>query len=86
VLNLSVGKEEEAPNYATKSDIQWIERSLERARQDREKIKKMIRVIVAILVDKKLIGEQIAKTFMESTQTEPDPEKLIAWLLKKLEE
>lgn len=84
MLNLSEVKKEETPNYATKSDIQWIERSLERARQDREKIKKMIRVIVAILVDKKLIGEQIAKTFMESTQTGPDPEKLIAWLLEKI--
>jgi len=40
----------------------------------------LIRTLVAVLVDKKIIGEQVAKVFMESKDKE---EKLIKWILER---
>lgn len=64
-------------------DDSYLRRRLDDAYKDREKLRKMIRVILAIMIDKKLIGEETAKAFMESKETkEISPEqldKLIKW-------
>jgi len=67
-MSVVTEKAEEAP--VRRSEIDYVERRVESAYEDRQKIKKMIRTIVAILVDKKLIGENVAKTFMESKEAE----------------
>ena len=77
-MSMEKAKEEAAP--VTKSDIEYLERRMERAYQDREKLRKMIRIVIGILVDKKLVGEQLAKTFMESREVDLD--KLLEFLEK----
>lgn len=67
---MSVAKETE-PEYASKYDIKYLERRIERAYNERQKLKKMINTILAVLIDKKLIGENTAKAFMESKEVNP---------------
>jgi len=76
---MSIEKDEE-PAYATQRDYEYLEKRLSDAWKDRQAIRKMIRVILAILIDKKIIGEETAKAFMESKE-ELSPER-IAKLLK----
>jgi len=71
---MSVEKAEEPT--VRRSDIEYIERRIESAFEDRQKIKKMLKIVVAILVDKKLIGEAVAKTFMESKTIEEVEKKV----------
>jgi len=72
--------EEKTEVGATKSDLHYVERRIESAYEDRQKMKKMIRTIVAVLVDKKLVGENLAKAFTESKEKE---NKLIEWVLER---
>jgi len=67
---MSVEKETE-PEYASKYQISYLERRIDYATEERQKQKKMINTILAILVDKKLIGENTAKAFMESKEVNP---------------
>ena len=77
---MSYEKKTEEPKYASESEISYLKERLESAYEDRRKIKKMIRVILAIMIDKKLIGEETAKAFMESKKVTPEQlEKLIVW-------
>jgi len=69
---MSVEKTE--PRYLTWDDLRWLQE-----RVDRMGIK--IRLLVRILVDKKIIGEELAKTFEE---TSPDKEKLLEWFIEKI--
>lgn len=75
-VKMSEVKEAE-PNYIT-----WDEhrRSIRYLEEDIRNLKKQIKFLVAVLVDKKLIGEQIAKSF-----TETAPKEVIEWFTKKLE-
>lgn len=72
---MSVDKEE-TPKYASKWEIESLERRLTDARNERDKIKKSIKTIVAVLVDKKIIGEAVAKAFMESKEEIEEAKKL----------
>ena len=70
---MSVEKEEQ-PRYLTREDIRWMERRMENMRRQ-------IRLIIRIMVDKKLIGEEIAKSFMETA----DKEAILQWFLDREE-
>jgi len=72
VAQMSVEKAE--PRYLTWDDLRWLQE-----RVDRMGIK--IRLLVRILVDKKIIGEELAKTFEE---TSLDKEKLLEWFVEKI--
>jgi len=67
----------ETPNYITweehRSSIRYLE-------DDIRNLKKQIKFLVAVLVDKKLIGEQTAKSFTETVSKE-----VIEWFTKNLE-
>lgn len=68
-------KSEEQPRYLTREDIRWMERRM-------ENMQKQIRLIIRIMVDKKLIGEEIAKSFMETADTEA----ILQWFLDREKE
>jgi len=83
---MSVSDEKSEAPVVTQSDIDYIQRRLESAYEDRQKIKKVIRTIVAILVDKKLIGEAVAKTFMEAKMKGKEltgKEKIVEWYFQE---
>jgi len=66
---------------ATEPDyITWeqLRRETNYLREDIENLKKKIKFLVAILVDKKLIGEQVAKSFSES-KTDVPKEIQVIW-------
>jgi len=65
----------EMPNYITWDDHR---RSINRLDEEIRSLRKQIKFLVAVLVDKKLIGEQTAKAFSETC-----PEKVLKWFLEK---
>lgn len=71
---MSIKSEEEQPKYLTREDIRWMERRM-------ENMQRQIRLIIRIMVDKKLIGEEIAKSFMETA----DKEAVLRWFLDREE-
>jgi len=74
---MSVAKEEESPNYATRESLRYTEDYLSRRI---EKLQRTIKVLVAVLVDKKLLGEKTAESFMESKgNDEMKNEKILKW-------
>jgi len=79
IVGIIMAMEKEVECY----DDSYLRRQLDYAREDRQKLRKMIRVILAILIDKKLIGEETAKAFMESKETKEisteQLDKLIEW-------
>jgi len=79
VIKMSVQEKEEA-QVVTKSDLQYIEDRLTRAWEDRQRIRKSIRTIIAVLVDKKLVGENVARAFMESKKE--NTEKILEWFVE----
>jgi len=53
-----------------------------------QKMKTKIRLLVRILVDKKIIGEEIAKTFEETNETNKSPlkpvtDELLQWYIDR---
>lgn len=62
-------------------DDSYLRRRLDDAYEERKKLRKQIRVILAIMIDRKLIGEETAKAFMESKEklTPKQSAKLIEW-------
>jgi len=67
-------KSPEQPQYATQSDIRWLQQQVERT--DRR-----TRMILDLLVAKKVITEAEAKIFYE---TRTNSEELIEWYLTEL--
>lgn len=76
---MSVRKEEETPNYIT-----WDEhrRSMRYLEEDVRNLRKKMRLLVRILVDKKVVGEEVAKSIEESLKGRSDP--VLDWFLKGL--
>ena len=70
----------EVVDAVTKRDIDYIHRRLDQVNEDRRALDKKIRTVVAILVDKKLIGEGLAKTFFESKKV--NLKKYLEWFEK----
>lgn len=75
--------EKNEPEYASKYDIRYLERRLSDAYNERQKLKKMLNTVLAVLVDKKIIGENTAKAFMESKEMEPISSKLVEYFEAK---
>jgi len=78
---------EKTPNYVTRESLSWLERRVDRlADEMREQCRnhaRRIRLFVRILVDKKIIGEEVAKSIEE---TLPDESKaLLDWFNGELE-
>lgn len=80
VIEMSVEKAEEHV-CACKSDIEWLGRRIDSINEDYRRLRKVLRIVIAILVDKKLVGENVAKTFTESKE-KVDVDKLIKWLVE----
>ena len=78
-----VKKEDCTCSCSCESDMKWLHRRIDSVNEDYQRLRKMLRIVVAILVDKKLIGENIAKSFMESKER-GDADKLIEWLVENL--
>jgi hypothetical protein len=74
-------KEEAKP--MTQNDYDYlsrrIERLSERQREDHERLSKRIRLLVRILVDKKIVGEEVAKSVEETGKKD-----LLDWLIEQL--
>ena len=64
------------PNYAYQYQIDYINTRLER-------LEKKCKILIAIMVDKKLISEEIAKVIYETNPK--DQLNLIEWYLKENE-
>lgn len=71
---MSLPDKEETPNYVTRESLRYTEDYL-RGRID--KLQKVIKFLVAVLVDKKLIGEKTAESFFESKE-KVNP-KIVEW-------
>lgn len=76
------------PNYVTRESLSWLERRVDRlADEMREQCRnhaRRVRLFVRILVDKKIIGEEVAKSIEESLpKNEEEIEGLIDWLLEE---
>ena len=82
-MSVEEKKEESARICDCESEVRWLNRRLDSVNEDYRRLRKMVRIVVAILVDKKFIGENVAKTFMESKET-ADIDKLVEWLLENL--
>ena len=68
---------EATPNYVR--ELKYLNDRLDRVNKRIGDERKMFRLLVRILVDKKVIGEELAKTF-EETQSN---EELLDWFLNK---
>lgn len=69
-------KASEQPQYATQSDIRWLQQQIERA--DRR-----TRMLLDMLIAKKIITEAEAKIF---TETKTNSEELLEWYIGTLKE
>ena len=84
---MSVCEKEETPECITKDELKWIERRIEN--NDKyitnrvEKLETKIRLLVRILVDKKMIGAELAKTFEESVAPKRDTTNIMKDFLAK---
>ena len=67
----------------TQGDYNYLSRRIqsleERQRDDYERLNKRIRLLVRILVDKKIVGEEVAKSVEETGKN-----SLVEWLLEQL--
>jgi hypothetical protein len=77
-------KEEAKP--MTQNDYDYLSRRIERLserqreqREDHERLSKRIRLLVRILVDKKIVGEEVAKSVEETGKKD-----LLDWLIEQL--
>ena len=64
------------PNYAYQYQIDWINQRLDR-------LEKKCKILIAIMVDKKMISQEIAKVIYETNPK--DQLNLIEWYLKENE-
>lgn len=65
----------------TKSDIDWLNDRIDRVYESISKVNTKIKLLVRILVDKKTIGPELAKTFEEARELTPeDIQKLLKYL------
>ncbi len=67
-----------APNYITREDLRDETRYINNRVDD---LRKKIKLLVRILVDKKIIGSELAKTFEETV-----PSDILKWYLKDIKE
>jgi len=67
-------KASEPPQYATPSDIRWLQQQIERA-------ERRTRILLDMLVAKKIITEAEAKIFNE---TKTNSEEILEWYLAEL--
>ena len=65
-----------------KSEIDWLNRRIDMQYQEIQQLRKKIKALVAILVDEKIIGEELGKIFEESKETTNS--KIVEWYEAKL--
>lgn len=74
-----------------KADYNWLAKRLDRMETEMSErivdLKKKVKLLVRILVDKKIVGEEIAKSIEESTPEDEKlaEDKLIEWFLAERE-
>lgn len=83
-------KSEEKPSADWSWDIKNLKSRMDRIEHDFQgqidALSKRVRLLVRILVDKKIVGEEIAKSVEESVaEDEEDEDKLIEWFLSERE-
>lgn len=87
---MSEVKKEAVPEW--QSDYNWLSRRLDRIENDFSErissLRKKIRLFVRILVDKKIIGEEVAKSIEETFAEDGEAidEETIKWLLDSIED
>jgi len=64
--------EKEKPRYLTYDDLEWTRKRI-------DKLERNMRLLIRLLVEKKIIGEELAKSFMETV----DKNEVVEWYLKK---
>jgi len=81
-------KEDEV-KMATQNDVQYLSRRVDRIEttmfERLSAISKRIRLLVRILVDKKVVGPELAKSVEETFGANPDADALLDWLIEMLE-
>jgi len=89
-LTMSVETEKDT-KAAWQADYNWLSKRLDRIDTEMSEriveLRKKIRLLVRILVDKKIVGEEIAKAVEESTPEDERiaEDKLIEWCLAERE-
>jgi len=80
MIKMAMKEEQATP---TQGDYDYLSRRIqsleERQRDDYERLNKRIRLLVRILVDKKIVGEEVAKSVEETGKN-----SLVEWLLEQL--
>jgi hypothetical protein len=71
--------------YASESSVRYLEERITRINERMQNDKKMLRLLIRILVDKKIIGPELAKTFEETIGQTPEAKELVEWFLKNQE-
>jgi len=81
--------EGEKTESVTQNDLSYLSRRVDRIETtmyDRfSAMSKRIRLLVRILVDKKVIGPELAKSVEETFGQNPDADALLDWLIEMLE-
>lgn len=68
----------------TKSDLDWVHKRIDYVNEDLRAMRSKLRLLVRILVDKKIIGVELAKTFAEAKEISPeDMDRIVAWFQQK---
>lgn len=86
---MSESEKEVKPEW--RADYNWLSRRLDRIENEMSeritKLKKRLRLLVRILVDKKIVGEEVAKSVEETVSEDEEIEetKLIEWFLAERE-
>jgi len=85
------GEPEKDTKAEWQADYNWLSKRLDRIDTEMSEriveLRKKIRLLVRILVDKKIVGEEIAKSVEESTPEDERiaEDKLIEWFLAERE-
>jgi hypothetical protein len=76
---------EAKPEYATRGDISWLSDRINSLSQEVERVRKKNKLLIALMVDKGLIGEELATILINETYQETSQSK-IDWLMEELGE
>lgn len=71
--------EKEDKKTLTRDDLRWLEERMDRLSKQIRDTNKRIRLLVRILVDKKIIGPELAKSFEETSAKE-----ILEWYENKI--
>lgn len=80
-MMLSEETEKAAVQSVSKSDIDYINSRIDRINERIDKLNKKVALVLAVMIDKGMIGENLAKKIEESKGDDSD---LIDWLMEEI--